>query len=308
MPRSNRLCWTRRTTPSLWVGLGQTASGPSPSTATWWRGGKWELRRGFESQAWSLCLPASTLSATSQRRAATSSAFHPLTILGRAPIWRFLERFILVNGFLLTVVVQHCLIQNFVTLISSCVCSEPSASVTSGLRNCTAVSDGEATFSVELSATCSGAWMLNGQLIRSGVDYLITRSKTTHTLVIRKVTEVLDGAQVKFVGGGSASVCTLSVKGKKNAQVNVEEELALFKKFKYPFHTIHNFIPVLAAPACFTKKYSEADIFTFSAHSSAQLYTEVSDASVQVITLECDHLFLGLSLKYPFHHFIEKGF
>ncbi|GAA6091828.1 obscurin isoform X13 [Tachysurus ichikawai] len=126
---------------------------------------------------------------------------------------------------------------------------EPSASVTSGLRNCTAVSDGEATFSVELSATCSGAWMLNGQLIRSGVDYLITRSKTTHTLVIRKVTEVLDGAQVKFVGGGSASVCTLSVK---------------------------------AAPACFTKKYSEADIFTFSAHSSAQLYTEVSDASVQV--------------------------
>ncbi|XP_047667394.1 obscurin isoform X5 [Tachysurus fulvidraco] len=126
---------------------------------------------------------------------------------------------------------------------------EPTASVTSGLRNCTAVSDGEATFSVELSATCSGAWMLNGQLIRSGVDYLITRSKTTHTLVIRKVTEVLDGAQVKFVGGGSESVCTLSVK---------------------------------AAPACFTKKYSEADIFTFSAHSSAQLYTEVSDASVQV--------------------------
>ncbi|KAK3571997.1 hypothetical protein QTP86_021336 [Hemibagrus guttatus] len=126
---------------------------------------------------------------------------------------------------------------------------EPTASVTSGLRNCTAASGGEATFTVELSATCSGSWTLNGQLIRSGIDYLITRSKTTHTLVIRKVTEALDGAQVKFVGGGSESVCTLSVK---------------------------------AAPACFTKKYSEADIFTFSAHSSAQLYTEVSDASVQV--------------------------
>ncbi|XP_058254096.1 obscurin isoform X1 [Hemibagrus wyckioides] len=126
---------------------------------------------------------------------------------------------------------------------------EPTASVTSGLRNCTAASGGEATFTVELSATCSGSWTLNGKLIRSGVDYLITRSKTTHTLVIRQVTEALDGAQVKFVGGGSESVCTLSVK---------------------------------AAPACFTRKYSEVDIFTFSAHSSAQLYTEVSDASVQV--------------------------
>ncbi|XP_060776992.1 obscurin isoform X3 [Neoarius graeffei] len=126
---------------------------------------------------------------------------------------------------------------------------EPTASVTSGLRSCTAVSGEEATFSVELSATCSGSWTLNGRLIRSGTDYLITRSKTTHTLVIREVTASLDGAQVKFVGGGSESVCTLSVK---------------------------------AAPARFTKKYSEVEIFTFSAHSSAQLHTEVSDASVQV--------------------------
>ncbi|XP_017322293.1 obscurin isoform X6 [Ictalurus punctatus] len=126
---------------------------------------------------------------------------------------------------------------------------EPTASVTSGLQSCTAVSGEEATFSVELSAACSGSWTLNGRLIRSGADYLITRSKTVHTLVIREVTTALDGAQVKFVGGGSESVCSLSVK---------------------------------AAPARFTKKYSEVEIFTFSAHSSAQLYTEVSDASVQV--------------------------
>ncbi|MCI4374319.1 hypothetical protein PGIGA_G00004900 [Pangasianodon gigas] len=126
---------------------------------------------------------------------------------------------------------------------------EPTASVTSGLRSCTAVCGEEATFSVELSATCSGSWTLNGQLIRSGADYLITRSKTTHTLVIREVTASLDGAQVKFMGGGSESVCTLSVK---------------------------------TALARFTKKYSEVEIFMFSAHSSAQLYTEVSDASVQV--------------------------
>lgn len=102
------------------------------------------------------------------------------------------------------------------TLIASYVCSEPTASVTSGLQSCTAVSGEEATFSVELSAACSGSWTLNGRLIRSGADYLITRSKTVHTLVIREVTTALDGAQVKFVGGGSESVCSLSVKGKKN--------------------------------------------------------------------------------------------
>lgn len=81
----------------------------------------------------------------------------------------------------------------------------------------------EATFSVELSATCSGSWTLNGQLIRSGSDYLITRSKTTHTLVVREVTASLDGAQIKFVGGGSESVCTLSVSGKKSSVLSTAE-------------------------------------------------------------------------------------
>lgn len=90
--------------------------------------------------------------------------------------------------------------------------------MTSALRSCTAVAGEEAAFSVELSATCSGSWTLNGRLIRSGAEYLITRSKTTHTLVIREVTASLDGAQIKFVGGGSESVCTLSVKSKQNTE------------------------------------------------------------------------------------------
>lgn len=120
----------------------------------------------------------------------------------------------------------------FVALIRLCVRLEPAASVTSGLRSCTAVTGEETTFSVELSATCSGSWMLNGQLIRSGADYLITRSKTTHTLVIREVTASLDGAQVKFVGGGSESVCTLSVKGKRT--------LANMIKLRNASRIIHN--------------------------------------------------------------------
>ncbi len=95
------------------------------------------------------------------------------------------------------------------------ICSEPSASVKTGLVNCGAHVGEEATFTVELSAVCSGSWTINDRMIRSGSEYLITRSKTTHTLVIREVSMELNGAQVKFVGGGSQSVSALSVKGKK---------------------------------------------------------------------------------------------
>lgn len=91
-----------------------------------------------------------------------------------------------------------------------------------GLVNCSAHVGEEAIFTVELSAVCSGSWTINDRKIRSGSEYLITRSKTTHTLVIREVSMELNGAQVKFVGGGSQSVSMLSVKGKKG---NVSENL-----------------------------------------------------------------------------------
>lgn len=90
---------------------------------------------------------------------------------------------------------------------------EPKAEIRKGLMNSTAVSGEEFSLSVELSAVCSGFWSLSGRLLRSGGDYLITRSKNTHTLLIRFVTIEMNGAEVKFVGGGSQSTCILSVKG-----------------------------------------------------------------------------------------------
>lgn len=91
--------------------------------------------------------------------------------------------------------------------------AEPLAEVRKALVNSTAVSGEEFSISVELSAVCSGFWSLNGRLLRSGADYLITRTKNIHTLLIRNVTIEMDGASVKFVGGGSQTNCTLSVKG-----------------------------------------------------------------------------------------------
>lgn len=79
--------------------------------------------------------------------------------------------------------------------------------------NSSAVSGEEFSISVELSAVCSGFWSLNGRLLRSGSEYLITKSKNIHTLLIRVVTMEMNGTEIKFVGGGSQSSCILSVKG-----------------------------------------------------------------------------------------------
>lgn len=107
---------------------------------------------------------------------------------------------------------------------------EPQAEIRKGLTNSTAVTGEEFSVSVELSAVCSGFWSLNGRLLRSGADYLITRSKTTHTLLIRVVTVEMDGAEVKFVGGGSQSTCVLSVKGMHSKLVEPKENNKSYNK------------------------------------------------------------------------------
>ncbi|KAM9459444.1 obscurin-like isoform 8-T8 [Salvelinus alpinus] len=130
---------------------------------------------------------------------------------------------------------------------------EPSAEVKTGLMNSTAISGEEASLSVDLSAVCSGVWSINGRLLRSGGDYLITRQKTTHTLMIRTVLMEMNRAVVKFVGGGSESTCILKVK---------------------------------APPIRFTSKSAHTEVVTCSAQSSAQLTTEVSDYHAQVVWMK----------------------
>ncbi|XP_023820736.1 obscurin isoform X4 [Oryzias latipes] len=130
---------------------------------------------------------------------------------------------------------------------------EPTADLRKGLADSSAVSGQEFSLSVELSAVCSGFWSLNGRLLRSGADYLITRSKTTHTLVIRNVTMEMNGAEVKFVGGGSESSCILSVK---------------------------------APPVRFTNKSDLPAEVTCSVQDAAELTAEVSDFEAEVVWMK----------------------
>ncbi|XP_067109219.1 obscurin [Osmerus mordax] len=127
---------------------------------------------------------------------------------------------------------------------------EPTAELKSALVNSTVIYGEEGSLSVELTAVCSGFWSLNGRLLRSGADYLITRSKNTHTLLIRNVLLEMDQAEVKFVGGGSESSCVLTVK-----------------------------MPSVR----FTSRPDQVEVVTCSAQSSAELTTEVSDYDVKVV-------------------------
>ncbi|XP_055359782.1 obscurin isoform X11 [Betta splendens] len=130
---------------------------------------------------------------------------------------------------------------------------EPTAEIRKGLTSSAAVLGEEFSVSVELSAVCSGFWSLNGRLLRSGADYLITRSKNTHTLLIHVVTADMNGAEVKFVGGGSQSSCILSVK---------------------------------APSVRFINKSDQMEVVACSAQATAQLTAEVSDCNTQVVWMK----------------------
>ncbi|KAK7945499.1 hypothetical protein WMY93_001227 [Mugilogobius chulae] len=127
---------------------------------------------------------------------------------------------------------------------------EPRAELEKGLSDSVAFAGEEFSISVELSAVCSGFWSLGGRLLRSGGDYLITRTKNVHTLLIRTVTMEMNGHEVKFVGGGSQTTCTLNVK---------------------------------APPVRFTNKSAQQQAVTCSVQDTAELTAEVSDYDAQVI-------------------------
>uniref|UniRef100_A0A8C5DBU7 Obscurin n=1 Tax=Gouania willdenowi TaxID=441366 RepID=A0A8C5DBU7_GOUWI len=97
---------------------------------------------------------------------------------------------------------------------------EPTAHVTHGLTDSTAINGEEFSISVQLSAVCSGFWSLNGRLLRSGADFLITRSKSTHTLLIRVVTMEMNGAEVKFV-----VTCSVQDSAQLTAEESVQREV-----------------------------------------------------------------------------------
>ncbi|XP_071275375.1 obscurin [Agelaius tricolor] len=76
---------------------------------------------------------------------------------------------------------------------------EPVLAVKNPLTTAEVAPGGDAPFTVDLTKTCSGTWYLNGKVLQQSETYIINRTQTTHTLVIKNVTRKDDGAEVKFV-------------------------------------------------------------------------------------------------------------
>uniref|UniRef100_A0A8C5NQR2 Obscurin n=1 Tax=Junco hyemalis TaxID=40217 RepID=A0A8C5NQR2_JUNHY len=76
---------------------------------------------------------------------------------------------------------------------------EPVLAVKNPLTTAEVAPGGDALFTVDLTKTCSGTWYLNGKVLQESETYIINRTQTTHTLVIKNVTRKDDGTEVKFV-------------------------------------------------------------------------------------------------------------
>ncbi|XP_068862350.1 obscurin isoform X13 [Aphelocoma coerulescens] len=90
---------------------------------------------------------------------------------------------------------------------------EPVLAVKNPLTTAEVAPGGDAHFTVDLTKACSGTWYLNGKVLQESETYVINRTQTTHTLVIKKVTKKDDGAEVKFVASGVETSTKMRVKG-----------------------------------------------------------------------------------------------
>ncbi|XP_029863782.1 obscurin isoform X27 [Aquila chrysaetos chrysaetos] len=90
---------------------------------------------------------------------------------------------------------------------------EPVLAVKTPLTTVEAVPGGDALFTLDLTTTCSGTWYLNGKVLQESETYIIKRTQTTHTLIIKNVTKNDDGAEVKFVANNVETSTKMRVKG-----------------------------------------------------------------------------------------------
>uniref|UniRef100_A0A8C9UAX4 Obscurin n=1 Tax=Serinus canaria TaxID=9135 RepID=A0A8C9UAX4_SERCA len=90
---------------------------------------------------------------------------------------------------------------------------EPILAVKNPLTTAEVAPGGDALFTVDLTKTCSGTWYLNGKVLQESETYIINRTQTTHTLVVKNVTRKDDGAEVKFVANDVETSTKMRVRG-----------------------------------------------------------------------------------------------
>ncbi|XP_042333180.1 obscurin isoform X8 [Sceloporus undulatus] len=102
---------------------------------------------------------------------------------------------------------------------------EPVLAVRSPLRNVEVAPGRDATFTVDLTNTCSGSWYINGTAVENSDKYIITRTKTKHSLTVKRVTSAFKEAEVKFVTNNNIE---------SSAKIKLKDEVATFANDSAP--------------------------------------------------------------------------
>uniref|UniRef100_A0A8C5WVX8 Obscurin n=1 Tax=Laticauda laticaudata TaxID=8630 RepID=A0A8C5WVX8_LATLA len=83
---------------------------------------------------------------------------------------------------------------------------EPTLAVKTPMRNVEVAPGRDATFTVDLTTPSPGSWFINGNLVQNSDKYIITRTKASHSLIIKRVTSAFKEAEVKFVAKDIESI------------------------------------------------------------------------------------------------------
>uniref|UniRef100_A0AAY4B1Y8 Obscurin like cytoskeletal adaptor 1a n=1 Tax=Denticeps clupeoides TaxID=299321 RepID=A0AAY4B1Y8_9TELE len=92
----------------------------------------------------------------------------------------------------------------------------PGPKIKTSLKNAMVSPGDDALFSIELSTSMIGNWFLNSTQLKDSESLSISHSKNQHSLIIRNVSEIYNGAEITFIANGVRDSAMLQVEGLTN--------------------------------------------------------------------------------------------
>ncbi|XP_028810796.1 obscurin-like protein 1a isoform X2 [Denticeps clupeoides] len=128
----------------------------------------------------------------------------------------------------------------------------PGPKIKTSLKNAMVSPGDDALFSIELSTSMIGNWFLNSTQLKDSESLSISHSKNQHSLIIRNVSEIYNGAEITFIANGVRDSAMLQVEAHEvkftplatmeaNKKVEVGDPIVLYCEVSNPLAKVHWF-------------------------------------------------------------------